>query len=169
MNETTHLHRHFRSDRIFAAISAGFFFILIGMLFATRPTLYDNLTTFFNPNEWTNHTFTNSTVTLPVPKNLGDQAHVDVYNATLEFTLAWGIFQILIIALRFTFSSPVRRKAHTVQSIVFWLGTSYLINTYLNAQTTENTWFLFWAALIILIGLAVIARAIVLALYAAVR
>jgi hypothetical protein len=162
MNDETHPYWHFRREGTLAAISAGFFFILVGTLFVIRPTLYDSLRTFFNPNEWTNHTFPKSNITLPVPKNLGDQTHVDIYDAALEFSLAWGIFQILILALRFAFSSSVRRKTRTVQSIVFWLGAAYLINAYLNATTTETRWFLFWAALIILIGLALIVRAIVL-------
>jgi len=164
MNEGTHPYRRFRREGTLVAISAGFFFILVGTIFVIRPTLYDSLRTFFNPNEWTNHTFSNSSVTLPVPtlKSLGDPAHVDVYDAAFEFSLAWGIFQILILSLRFVFSSTVRRKARTVQSVVFWLGTAYLINTFLNASTTTTLWFLFWAALIILIGLALIVRAIVL-------
>jgi hypothetical protein len=163
MNEGTHALRRLRGEGIFVAVSAGFFFILIGTLFATRPSLYDSLRTFFSPNNWMNYTFPNSNITLPIPQSLGDQAHVDVYDAALEFALALGIFQILIVALRFAFSSTVRRKARTVQSVVFWLGAAYLINTYLNATTNPTTWFLFWAALIILIGLALIARAIALA------
>jgi hypothetical protein len=161
MNENIHGFRHMHKEGIFVAISAGFFFILIGTLFATRPALYDSLKTFISPDAWANRTINNSSIVLPVPKNPG--AHVEIYNAALEFTLAWGIFQILILAFRFLLSSPARRKAHTVQSVVFWLGASYLISTYLNATTTENTWFLFWAALVILIGLALIARAIALA------
>jgi hypothetical protein len=164
MNENTHPYWHFRREGTLAAISAGFFLILVGTIFVIRPTLYDSLRTFFNPNEWTtNYTFTSSNITLPVPKNLGDQTHVDVYNAALEFTLVWGIFEILILALRFAFHSSVRRKTRTVQSVVFWLGAAYLINTYLNTATKPTGWFLFWAALIVLIGVALIARAIALA------
>jgi hypothetical protein len=167
MNENTHTLRRWGWEGILVAISAGFFFILIGTLFATRPALYDGLRTFFSPDAWTNRTVDNSTIVLPVPKNPSD--HVEVYDAVLEFAIAWGIFQVLILAFRFVVGSPARRKARSVQSVVFWLGASYLINIYLisgysDAEAAQQGWFLFWAALIILIGLGLIARAIALAL-----
>jgi hypothetical protein len=166
MNENTHTLRHWRWESLFVAVSAGFFFILIGTLFATRPALYDNLTTFFNSDSWTNRTVNNSTIAIPVPKNPSN--FPEIYNAALTFSLAWGIFQVAILVLRFFVDSPSRRKARTVQGVVFWLGASYLINTYLisaysDAEAAQRGWFLFWAAVIILIGLALIARAIALA------
>jgi drug/metabolite transporter (DMT)-like permease len=163
MNENTRAFHRFHREGIFAALSAGVFFVLIGLLFVTRPALYDNLRTFFNPDSWTNHTIRNSTITLPVPRNPGD--YVEIYNAAFEFAIAWGIFQILILVFRFVVNSSMRRKARTIQSLVFWLGASYLINTYLASTTTRETWFLFWAALIVLIGVALIVRAITLALF----
>jgi hypothetical protein len=151
-----------------AAVSAGLFFILVGTLFATRPALYDSLRTFFSSDSWqTNQTVNNSTIVLPVPKNPSN--YNEIYDAVLAFSLAWGIFQVLKLAFRFLIGSTARRKAGTVQSAVFWFGASYLINTYLltaysSASTARTGWFLFWAALIILVGLALIARATALAL-----
>jgi hypothetical protein len=167
MNENTHAFRHWRWEGILVAVSAGFFFIIVGTLFATRPALYDSLRTFLNPDSWTNRTINNSTIVLPVPKN--PSSYAEIYNAALAFSLAWGIFQVLVLTFRFVIGSSARRKARTVQSAVFWLGVSYLINTYLiiaysNADAAQQGWFLFWAAVIILIGLALIARAIALAL-----
>ncbi len=58
--------------------------------------------------------------------------------------------------------SSVARKAETVENIVFWLGTSYLITTYLVNMTLSSEWFVFWAGIILLFGLSLIARAFVL-------
>lgn len=165
MNEDVHqLHRHYR-EGIFAAISVGFLFILIGMIFVTRPALYDGLRSFFNPNSWTNKTVGNTTITVPVPKDPG--AHVEVYGAVSEFCLAWGVFQVLILGFRFIADSPRRMKARTISSVVFWFGAAYLTNAYLNANatTTNNAWFIFWAALVVLIGITLIVRAVALALF----
>jgi hypothetical protein len=167
LNQDTHTYyRHYR-EWVFAAISAGFFFILVGMIFVTRPGLYDpGLRALFNASEWENTTVGNTNITLPVPKQsaLQSNAYGEVYTAAFEFCLVWGLFQILILALRFFADSPRRRKARTVSSAVFWLGAAYLISTYLNSSTTRNTWFIFWAAIVVLLGVSLIVRAIALAI-----
>jgi hypothetical protein len=162
LNEDVHAHHRYYREAIFAAVSAGFFFILIGMIFVTRPGLYGGLQNLFSSDAWTNKTIANTTITLPVPANPG--AHTEVYNAALEFCLVWGFFELLILAFRFVADSPRRRKARTISSVVFWFGAVYLITTYLNASTTSDTWFVFWAALVVLIGVILIVRAIALAL-----
>jgi hypothetical protein len=58
--------------------------------------------------------------------------------------------------------SPIRRTAETVGNLVFWLGTSYLVTTYLNESATINQWFVFWAGIIVFVGLSLIARGFVL-------
>jgi len=160
-------HRYFR-EGLLSAISVGVFFVLLGMIFVTRPGLYSALQNFVNTNAWTNRTIGNTTVTVPVPLDPG--VHTEVYDAVLEFCLAWGFFQILILAFRFIVPSPRRRTARTISSIVFWFGAAYLINTYLIATTTitditqrQNNWFIFWAAIIVLLGVILIVRAIALA------
>lgn len=47
--------------------------------------------------------------------------------------------------------------------MVFWLGASYLVGTLLNETTMMEDWFVFWAAIIMLIGVSLIVRAIILA------
>jgi membrane protein YdbS with pleckstrin-like domain len=61
--------------------------------------------------------------------------------------------------LRFVVDSPFSKKAETVSNLVFWLGASYLISTFLIETTT---WFVFWAAIIMLSGVSLIVRAVVL-------
>jgi hypothetical protein len=94
-------------------------------------------------------------------------AHVIVYSAAETFSFIWGLFQIVILALRFIVRSPVAKKAETGSNIVGWLGTGYLINIYLTGMITLTVWFVFWSLIITLIGLSLIIRAIVLAIAAA--
>ena len=58
--------------------------------------------------------------------------------------------------------SPVSRKAETVENIVFWLGASYLIVAYLENMTITGEWFVFWAGIVRIFGLALVARAFVI-------
>ncbi len=86
-----------------------------------------------------------------------------LYSAVTQFSLIWGLFQIVILALRIVVDSPFSKKAETASNLVFWLGASYLISTLLNETTTVETWFVFWAEVIMLIGVSLIVRAIILA------
>jgi len=49
-----------------------------------------------------------------------------------------------------------------VGDIVFWSGSALLVTTFLNADTTINTWFAYWACIVILIGISMIVRAMIL-------
>lgn len=159
MSESHVLRRKYR-DSYFTAISAGFFFILVGMLFVVTPNLYDNMIAFFRDFD---------VVTVPTTEQIrliapaSPNAHLTVYTAVGQFSLIWGLFQIAILALRFVGGSPLHRKAETVSHAVFWLGTSYLISKYLNETTTLTIWFVFWAMAIMLLGLSMIVRAVILA------
>ena len=57
--------------------------------------------------------------------------------------------------------SSVTRIAETIENIVFWLGASYLIVAYLENMTIMSEWFVFWAGIILIFGLALVARAFV--------
>jgi len=60
------------------------------------------------------------------------------------------------------FRSPVARKAETVENIVFWMGASYLVIAYLVNMTIPAEWFVFWAGIIMLFGLSLVARSFIL-------
>jgi hypothetical protein len=151
-------------EGILSAISVGFFLILIGTMFVTTPGLLDKVVTFlshFNVVQ-----VGNTNIYVPAPEHLVD--HIDVYLATREFSLVWGVFLIAMLGARFLLDSPLRRKAQNIGDIVFWLGATYLIQTFLVAPTQTlvidvTKWFEFWAAVIMFIGVSLIARAIFLA------
>ena len=99
-------------------------------------------------------------VSLPAPAN--PAAHIELYTAAFQFALALGIIEVAILVLRIVLHSPVKRKGETVENIVFWLGTSYLISVYLINMTIAVEWFIFWAGVILVWGLALVARSFVL-------
>lgn len=147
-------------EGLFGAVSAGFFFILVGVIFVTTPNLFGQILAFFGdfdivrvPNM--------SVLILPAPASPGD--HTVVYSAMLRYSVAWGLFQIAVLALRFFAGSPYNKKAETASNLVFWFGAVYLIDRFLNETTTTTTWFAFWATILTLIGAMLIFRAVILA------
>jgi len=158
---------HRYREGLFSAISAGFFFVLVGTIFVITPNLFDRIIAFFRDFDLV--PVPKIGIYLPAPSQ--PLTHSVMYLAVEQFSYVWGLFQIVILALRFVVRSPVSKDAETVSNIVFWLGTGYLTRTFLIETTrlplplpTEMTrWFVFWSAIIMLIGVSLIIRAIVLA------
>jgi len=146
-------------EGLFSSVSAGFFFILVGTIFVTMPNLFDNILAFFR--DFGTVSVPNTDILLPAPASPG--AHSVVYSAVGQFSLIWGLFEIVILVLRFSVGSPLSKKAENASNLVFWLGASFLIYTFLNETTTATTWFVFWTTIIMLIGASLIARAVILA------
>ena len=149
-----------KKESLFTAIYIGAVFIIIALIIFVHlsDNLWDGLINFFT-------TLTLSTVPstgIPLPAPSDPAAHMNLYNAAFQFALAIGFLEIVILALRVWLHSSVSRKAETIENIVFWLGTSYLITTYLVNMTISSEWFVFWAGIILIFGLALMARAFVL-------
>lgn len=164
MNKDSREYVHGHYEGLLSAVSAGFFLILVGTLFITTPSLLDKVVTFLSHFHVVQVGSTNMYV--PAPEHLGD--HLNVYLAAREFSLVWGVFLIAMLGARFLLGSSLRRKAQNVGDIVFWLGATYLIQIFLVAPTQTfsinvTQWFEFWAAVIMVIGISLIARAIFLA------
>ena len=146
-------------ESIISAISVGAVFILIGLVFimALPNSLWDSAVGFFT--SLTIRQVPGIGIALPAPSNPGE--HATFYTAVFQFSLGLAFLQILVLFLRFGFVSRIRRLAETVGNLVFWFGASYLAYVYLNSSTTLNTWFAFWAGIIIVLGLSIVARAAV--------
>ena len=163
MNQDSgHVRRH--HEGMLSAVSVGFFLILIGVLFITTPNLSDSVVKF--ATNFTTEQVGNTNIYIPIPQNVGNYG--DVYVAVRQFSIIWGLFLIALLGARLVFGSQVRRLAENVGDIVFWLGAAYLAQTFLVAPTQASTidvtkWFEFWAAIIMLIGVSLIARGIFLA------
>jgi hypothetical protein len=83
-----------------------------------------------------------------------------LYNAVFQFDVAFGVLQLVILGLRVWVRSVTRRISETVGNAVFWLGAAILVNMFLLTGTLTG-WFEYWAALIMLVGLSIVARALV--------
>jgi tellurite resistance protein TehA-like permease len=147
-----------RSEDLFFAIYIGSILALISVIFLFHGTILIGLTNFFS--SLTLAQVPGTGIYLPAP--IAPTAHVDLYAAAFQFCLGLGLIEVIILLLRFLFESPLKRKAETIENIVFWFGASYLIIAYLNDSATINTWFVFWAGIIMIFGLSLIARAFVL-------
>jgi hypothetical protein len=157
---------HRNKEGLLSAASIGVFLVLIGTLFminsVQKTTLSDNIMTFFNNFNVTQ--VNNSTIYLPSPIASTNttvlEANQAVYAAVEQFSLAWGIFLIILLAVRFVTYSPTRKKADNFGNIVFWLGAAYLTRAYL---IDTSKWFVYWSLIIVLIGISLIVRAVYLA------
>ena len=147
-------------EGIISAVSVGAVFILIGLVFvlALPNNLWDKTLAFFS--SFTGREIPGISISLPAPSI--PSAHAVFYTALFQFSLGLAFLQTLILALRLGLRLGDRRTAETIGNLVFWFGASYLEHLYLNNSTTATMWFEFWAALIIVVGLSFVARAVVL-------
>ena len=145
-------------EGILSAVSVGAVFILIGLIFVTTPDLWGKIVSFFN--DFTTTQVPGTGISLPAPAV--PAAHAQLYVAVSQFSVGLVILEILLVAMRLIARSPTRRLAQEVGNLVFWLGVVYLINTFLNDATTLSIWFGFWAGVLVVLGLSLIARALVL-------
>ncbi len=159
-----------RKESILSAVSVGVFFLLVGAIFVTnsppnQPSLLDRIIDFLN--HITVVRVDASSVYLPAPT--APLSHTELYLAVQQFSFVWGLFQIFVLLLRFAAHSPLGRKAETLSNFVFWVGTGFLIGNFLldtrwlAVWSATTVWFVFWATIIMLLGLSLVVRAAVLA------
>lgn len=158
-NSSAHAHSYKTGESIISAISVGAVLILIGTIYvATLPTsLWEIIGDFFSSFHIVE---VGNGISLPAP--LMPSNHAVLYNAAFQFCIGIAILQIVLLALRLLWRSPIDKTAETAGNLVYWFGASYLVPTFLNSATTVTTWFAFWAAIIIVVGISMIARAVVL-------
>ena len=150
-----------RKEGVVTAVYLGSIFILIAVVyFIHLPTsLWDRLVSFFSSLTLASVPGV-ANVSLPVPANPKDFA--DLYTAAFQFAMGIGILEIIVLVTRVFLHSPIARKAETIENIVFWLGASYLIASYLVNITIQSEWFVFWAGIIMIFGVSLVARGFVL-------
>jgi hypothetical protein len=160
LNVDVQTRTHKRGESLISAISAGVVFILIGLVFilALPSSLWDSIVAFFSNFAW--RSVPGLGISLPAPAD--PRAYAVLYTAEFQFCIGLGILQVVLVAIRLAMGSPIRKTAETVGNLVKWFGGAYLITTYLNSTTTIGRWFMFWAGILIVLGLSLIARALVL-------
>lgn len=134
-------------------LSFGFFILLLGSFWIITPNLTEEVETFFNPENWD---LTNVTqhVTFPEPKH----NYPVLYTAAMQFCFVFGVFQIVVLALRFMLHESLDKVGAAISGMVFWFGISFFFSM-LASETIR--WFGFLAGLIIFVGLAIIVRGVV--------
>lgn len=139
-------------EGVFTAISVGFALLLMGTLFVITPNLFDSVIEFLKdlglvdvPN--TEIMFFGPELPL---------RHMTFYQAAGQLSIAISVFQVFMLALRFVIPSSWEKRSETAGNLVFWIGAAYLIQVFLIDSTQ---WFVFWATIIIVIGVSLIARA----------
>ncbi len=149
-------------ENVISAISVGYVFILIGLVYvlALPTNLFEKLISFFG--SLTVRQVPGTSIFLPAPIN--PVAHNALYNAFYQFCLGLILLQIVVLLLRIVWHSPIRRTAETLGNLIFWSGAAWLAATFLNNRATVSTWFAFWAGILIVLGLSLVARSIVLLL-----
>ena len=144
-------------EGLISALSVGAVLVLIGTVFVINPHLWQNIVDF--SKNISTVRVSGTSIFLPAPTM--PSAHTGLYIAVEQFELGLGILQVVILAARLLVRSRIRRIAETVGNLVFWFGAAYLTETYLNSSATQERWFLFWAAIVVLFGVSLIVRATV--------
>lgn len=159
--------RHSRDykELLFSVVSTGFFFILVGAIFAYTAFVEDvNLLDRFSDfvGDFEIERVPNTELSLPKPQF--PNRHSDVYLAAARFSIVWGLYQVALLVFRLLAGSPVVKKAETTSNAVFWLGTEFLIFNVLIGGTLIGSvvWFGFWGQIIMMMGISLIVRAIIL-------
>ncbi len=142
-------------------ISFGFFLILVGYIWLSTPNLKDAIVAFFRDFHL-EEAF--ESVSLPAPRS--EWNHKVVYTAFQQFCIGFGLFQIVVLVLRFVFGSSISDKAGTVSSLVFWLGLAFFTGLLL---TEAVGWFAFLAGFFVVVGSSLIVRGVAQILMHALR
>ncbi|MFQ6076825.1 MAG: zinc ribbon domain-containing protein [Candidatus Bathyarchaeia archaeon] len=141
--------RREEQDRVGIA-SFGFFLILMGGIYVITPNLPDLIVAFVRDFKLVEVA---SDIWFPTPAS----NHPELYGVAQQFCFAFGLFQTLILVVRFALGSTPRKKVDTVSGMIFWFGAGFL-TWMLSTETID--WFNFLAGLIILVGLSIIVRAL---------
>ena len=146
-------------EGLITALAVGGVFIIIGLVVVLTPNMVEKINGFFGDLTTVSYSLgNNSTISLVAPANPAQQ--ISFFTAVMDFILGVGILQIVILALRLGVRSPIGRIAETVGNLIFWLGAAAAANVFLLAGT-QSGWFSFWALLIVLVGVSLVARGII--------
>ena len=147
-------------ESLISVISVGTVFILIGVVFvlAQPSNLWDSIVSFFS--SLTMRSVPNMGISMLAPAN--PAIHTVLYTAAFQFSIGIGILQVILLAVRLALHSSMGKTAETMGNLVYWFGAAYLITVYLGDFPNITEWFMFWAGILIMLGLSLIARAFVL-------
>jgi|WetSurMetagenome_2_1015567.scaffolds.fasta_scaffold38878_3 hypothetical protein len=143
------------NEGLISAVSFGCLLVILGAVALLTPNIVGQSEAFFKDFNTTSYTLGTSTVNLPAP--LHPTEHTAIYAAVMFFFVGIALLQLVILPLRLANKSPIRKIAGTVGAFVFWAGGAVAVDVFLLSGTSQG-WFSFWAILILLIGVSLIAR-----------
>lgn len=141
-------------DKWIGLLSFGFFIMLFALFFIIVPDYYAKVGGFLGDFEMKEVA---SNLFLPAPA----EHHPDVYETVMRFSIVYGSFQFIVLALRFYFISPWTKIAETVSNIVLWMGAAYMFNLLL---LQAIIWFALVGGIIAVVGFSIITRSLVVLL-----
>ena len=141
---------------ILGLASFGFFLLLVGVIWVITPDLSQEVVDFFKYFKLEEEIFPN--VFLPAPEG----SHPVVYTALARFCFVFGLFQIVILVLRFLFRDSLDKMAGTFSGMVFWLGVGFASNM---LAAGNIGWFVFLGWFIVVIGLSLVVRSLLVLLF----
>jgi hypothetical protein len=145
-------------ESLITAVAVGGTLIILAVAFGLTPGVPEGIVDFFSDLTGQTYPLGNGQLVLPAPGN--PDGHLEVYSAVFNFMLGISILQIVILAMRLYANSQPKKIAETVGNMIFWLGGAVMAYLFLIPGTLSG-WFSFWPALIIFIGLSLIAQAFV--------
>ena len=166
-NVDTQPNKYAQGEKLIYAISAGVVLILVGLVFnfAQPNNLWDKIIAFFNSftlAEVPGTKFLNSDAGLFLPSPIAPSAHAVLYAAVFQFCVGLGLFQTLLLLARLKIKSSTKKISETLGNLIYWNGTSYLVARFLNTMTSINGWWVFWAGILLILGLSFVARGFLL-------
>jgi hypothetical protein len=156
-DSSTHATADKRKESLVTYIYVGTIFIILALVFVLNTGISGKIVNFFSSLTLAQVPGTN--IALPAPSL--PLAHIQLFSIAFQFTISVGILEIVTLIVRILLHSPFPRKAETIQNLVFWLGTSFLIMAYLVNITLQTEWFVFWAGIILIGGLSLVTRAFI--------
>jgi hypothetical protein len=145
------------NEGLITALAVGGFLIILGVVFGLTSGMPQKVTDFFTDITATTFPAVNGNIILPAPAH--PAAHLEVYGAALNFMVGIAVLQVAILATRLFMHSKIKRIAETVGNMVFWFGAAIVTYVYL-LKGTLNGWFIFWAGLVIIVGVSLVVRGI---------
>jgi hypothetical protein len=149
-----------RKESLVTYVYVGAIFIILALIFVLNTGISGRIVNFFSSLTLAQVPGTN--IALPAPSIPAD--HIRLYDIAFQFAISVGILELVTLMVRILLHSSIARKAETIQNLVFWLGTSFLIVAYLVNITLQTEWFVFWAGVILIGGLSLVTRALIILL-----
>jgi hypothetical protein len=159
-DSSTHTLTDKSKESLVTYVYVGALFIILALIFVLNTGISGRIVNFFSSLTLAPVPGTN--IGLPAPSI--PAAHTTLYDIAFQFTLSVGILEFVTLMVRILLHSSIARKAETIQNLVFWLGTSFLIVAYLVTITLQTEWFVFWAGIILIGGLSLVARGVIILL-----